>query len=281
VVTVYGLRTSDHLSAIIMQLVDGRSLDAVLRESSPLPLSVAGVVLSQAAAAIQHAHDHGIVHRDVKPANVLVDRSGRVIVSDFGIARREGSSQSTATGIILGTAAYLSPEQCRGQRADALSDQYAFGVMAYELIAGRLPFSGTVERLIRAHVNEQPPSLAQLRPDVPSQITSYVMRALEKDRAKRHPSLKDAERIFRSLVPDEAMATTELVRISLPQMLRAAAKSLTPRPQLRAVQPVETIDAPPTEETPVAPPVINKWRWAAVIAATAAAISAALFAIRR
>jgi len=130
-------------------------------------------------------------------------------------------------------------------------------------------------------VNEQPPPLAQLRPDLPAPITSYVMRALEKDQAKRHPSLKDAERVFRSLVPDEAMATTELVRISLPQMLRAAAKSLTPRPQLRAVQPVETIDTTPTEKTPVAPRTVNRWRWAAVIAATAAAISAAIFAIGR
>jgi serine/threonine-protein kinase len=226
VVTVFGLRTSERLSAIVMELIDGRSLDAVLRESSPLPLPVAGFVLSQTAAALQHAHEHGIVHRDVKPANVLLDRSGRAVVSDFGIARREGFSGSTASGLLLGTAAYMSPEQCVGQRADALSDQYSFGVMAYELLSGRLPFSGRVERLVWSHVHETAVPLGQLRPDLPFAVVSFVMRALEKDPARRHPSLKDAERTLRSLVPDEATATTELVRISLPKVVQAARAKL-------------------------------------------------------
>jgi serine/threonine-protein kinase len=224
VIPIYGLRNSSRLSAIIMQFVDGNSLDVVLRErgSSTLPLPLAGLILSQAAAGLDHAHARGVVHRDVKPANVLLDPAGQVVVSDFGIARRHGATSATASGVLLGSASYMSPEQCAGGRAEAASDQYAFGVMAFELLAGRRPFVGRTSELLGAHINVPPPRLSAFRPDLSPEIERFVMRMLEKDPAARHPNLRDAERFFRRLVPDASSATKELVHVSLRKPMEAS-----------------------------------------------------------
>ena len=224
VIPIYGLRNSPTISAIIMQFVDGNSLDVVLRErgSSTLPLPVAGLILSQVAAGLEHAHARGVVHRDVKPANVLLDPAGQVYVSDFGIARRYGGVSATGSGIILGTASYMSPEQCLGRRADAASDQYSFGVTAFEVLTGRRPFIGRSSDLLRAHINDPPPRLSKFRPDLSPEIESFVMRTLEKDPAARHANLREAERFFRRLVPDERSATTHLAQASLRQPMEAS-----------------------------------------------------------
>jgi serine/threonine-protein kinase len=216
VIPIYGLRNSPTVSAIIMQFVDGNSLDVVLRErGSTLPLPLSALILSQTAAGLEHAHSRGVVHRDVKPANVLLDPAGQVVVSDFGIARQYGATRATASGVLLGSASYMSPEQCAGGRAEAASDQYAFGVMAFELLAGRRPFVGRTSELLGAHINDPPPRLSAFRPDLSPEIESFVMRMLEKDPASRHPNLREAERFFRRLVPDESSATKQLVHVSL------------------------------------------------------------------
>ena len=227
VIPIYGLRNNATLSAITMQFVDGNSLDVVLRQrgSSPLPLDVAGLILSQVAAGLEHAHVRGVVHRDVKPANVLLGPAGQVVVSDFGIARRSDAATATASGILLGTASYMSPEQCLGRRAEAASDQYAFGVMAFELLAGRRPFTGRASDLLSAHINHPPPRLTEFRPDLSPEIESFVMRMLEKDPAARHPNLRDAERFFRRLVPDPSSATKELMHVSLRKPIEATPSS--------------------------------------------------------
>ena len=244
IIPIYAVRNSATISAIIMQFVDGNSLDVVLRErdASLLPLPLAGLILSQAAAGLEHAHTRGIVHRDVKPANVLLDPGGQVFVSDFGIARWDGGVSATGSGVMLGTASYMSPEQCRGQRADARSDQYALGVMAFEMLAGRRPFIGRVSDLFNAHINSPPPRLSGLRADVSPEIESFVMRMLEKDPALRHQSLRDAERFFRRLVADERSATTQLKQVSLRKPIgRARARDAV-------------TEAPATIMRPEAPP---------------------------
>jgi serine/threonine-protein kinase len=217
VIPIYGLRNSAALSAILMQYIDGNSLDVVLREraSSTLPLSVASLILSQAATGLEHAHTRGVVHRDVKPANVLLDPAGHVVVSDFGIARRFGGVSATESGVLIGTASYMSPEQCLGRRADAKSDQYAFGVMAFEVLAGRRPFLGRTSDVLSAHINKPPPRLSAFRPDLSPEIESFVMRMLEKDPAMRHSNLHDAARFFGRLVADRSSATSQLMHASL------------------------------------------------------------------
>ena len=267
VIPIYGVRNSPTISAIIMQFVDGNSLDVVLRErgSSTLPLPVAGLILSQVAAGLEHAHARGVVHRDVKPANVLLDPAGHVVVSDFGIARRYGGVSATASGIILGTASYMSPEQCLGRRAEAASDQYSFGVMAFELLTGRRPFTGRTSELLSAHINDPPPRLSEFRPDLSPEIESFVMRMLEKDPAARHPNLRDAERFFRRLVPDELSATTQLAHVSLRKPMEAVARraTLSSSRRRRSRIPSDATGAPRTSR-----------RWACVAAGVGVASGA-------
>jgi len=207
VVTVYGVRAGDDVQAIVMQFVEGRSLDTVLKGKPRLPIPVAALILAQAASGLQHAHDRGIIHRDVKPANVLLDHDGRAIVSDFGIARRDTAPRTTATGFVIGTWSYMSPEQRSALAVGPATDQYAFGVMAFEILTGDLPFKGTIQEVLMAHLESPPPSLRERRPEIPPAIEALVLRMLAKHPNDRYPSLRDAERAFRALVPDEGGTT--------------------------------------------------------------------------
>jgi serine/threonine protein kinase len=214
VVTVYSVRSGNGVHAIVMEFIEGRSLDAILRDRGQLPVPLAGMLLSQSAAGLQHAHDRGVIHRDVKPANVLIDHDGRAIVSDFGIARRESGPRLTDTGLVFGTWAYMSPEQRTGDTLTPATDQYALGVMAFELLAGRLPFEGTVAEVLRAHMTAPPPSLRSIRPDVPVALENLINRMLAKNPSERWPSLREAERTFGTLVPDEGQTTLQLASYS-------------------------------------------------------------------
>jgi tRNA A-37 threonylcarbamoyl transferase component Bud32 len=211
VVTVYGVRANETTQAIVMQFVEGRSLDTVIKgRTSRLPIPVAALILSQAASGLQHAHDRGIIHRDVKPANVLLDHDGRAIVSDFGIARRDTAPRTTATGFVIGTWSYMSPEQRQAQSVSGATDQYAFGVMAFEILTGELPFTGTVMEVLAKHLDEPVPSLRELRPEIPVAIEALVHRMMAKQPSDRFPSMRDAERAFKGLVPDEG-GTTQII----------------------------------------------------------------------
>ncbi|HEY9225542.1 MAG TPA: protein kinase, partial [Gemmatimonadaceae bacterium] len=214
VVSVYNVRTSGTLSAIVMQFVDGRSLDVALREYPLVALPVAGLILAQVAAALRHAHERGIVHRDVKAANVLLRHDGRAVVSDFGIARAESAERFTGTGVILGTVAYMAPEQCTMGTATPKSDQYSLGILAFELLCGRRPFRGSVAETLNAHVQSPVPSMTALRPELPEPVVSFVTRMLEKHPDARHTDLRDAEKVFRSLVADSHATSTVVAAMS-------------------------------------------------------------------
>ncbi|MDQ8165202.1 MAG: protein kinase [Gemmatimonadota bacterium] len=214
VVTVYSVRSRDGVDAIVMQFVEGRSLDAVLRDGRALPVPVAGMLLAQAAAGLQHAHDRGVIHRDVKPANVLIDADGRAIVSDFGIARRDHGPRTTETGLVVGTWAYMSPEQRTADALTPATDQYALGVMAFELLTGQLPYTGSPGEMLRAHMHDPPPSVRTLRPEVSPAVDALVQRMMAKLPGDRLSSLRDAERVFQSLVASEGKTTMQLAAFS-------------------------------------------------------------------
>ncbi len=192
IVTVYGVRSRGDAHAIVMQFVDGTSLDTIVAEQGALPPARAARMLSQVAAGLQHAHDRGVVHRDVKPANVLVDNQGNAYVSDFGIARRNDAAIVTKTGLVLGSWDYMSPEQRAGERVTAAADQYAFGVMAFEVLSGRLPFPGTPAQAIRGHMETPAPSLRAVVPELTPAMDALIARMLAKDPAGRWPSLSEA-----------------------------------------------------------------------------------------
>ena len=174
-----------------MELVDGRTLKQLVQERGPLDPTTAVNLTEQVLRALGYAHRRGIVHRDIKPQNVIVDGEGVAKVADFGIARA-ANSEMTETGAIVGTVQYLSPEQAQGQPVDRRSDLYSVGVVLYELLTGQVPFDGEAPVSIALkHVSERPVPPGQLRPGVPPALEAVVMRALEKDPARRFQSAEE------------------------------------------------------------------------------------------
>jgi len=182
----------DHgLAYIVMELVDGRTLRSLLDERGPLPVPQAVDITMQIADALGHAHHDGLVHRDIKPGNVLVEPNGRVKVTDFGIAKSSGSIDLTRDGAVMGTARYLAPEQLEGKAADARSDVYSLGVVLYEMLGGRTPFDGETEiATAMARLSQDPAPLRSVRGDVPSGLEHAVERALARDPAARFGSAR-------------------------------------------------------------------------------------------
>jgi len=174
---------------LVMELVNGEPLSMVLaRDGRLTPASTLDIV-GQVALALQAAHEGGVIHRDVKPGNILIRPDGVVKVTDFGIARVVDAAPVTQTGMVVGTAAYLSPEQASGRATTAASDIYSLGVVAYECLSGERPFrADSAVGVAMAHATATPPALPK---DVPSLVSDFVMRAMEKDPVRRHPSAGD------------------------------------------------------------------------------------------
>ena len=183
ITTVFDYGEDDHLSYLVMELVQGLPLSAIIRDQGALQPETVRSILGQAALALGTAHEAGVVHRDVKPANILVREDGMVKLTDFGIARAIDAIGHTRVGEMLGTPNYISPEQAVGQQATGASDLYALGVVAHEMFTGKRPFDrGTPIATAMSHVNEPPPPLAD---DVPADLRVVVEALLEKDPANR------------------------------------------------------------------------------------------------
>jgi serine/threonine-protein kinase len=188
IVSIYDRGDWDATSYIAMELVDGRTLKELIQQRGPLPPAIAVELAIEVLKALRYAHRRGIVHRDIKPQNVLLDEEGQAKVADFGIARAE-TSQMTETGTIVGTVQYISPEQAQGRPVSPRSDLYSVGVVLYELLTGRVPFDGEAPVSIALkQVSEPPIPPSQLRPGIPPALEAVVMRALEKDPARRFAS---------------------------------------------------------------------------------------------
>jgi len=192
IVSIYGVRQIGDLHFFVMQFVPGRTLEGVLRDVGALPIPVVRAWLFQIGSALGYAHRRGVIHRDIKPGNILLNADGEAIVTDFGIAKVAESPNQTQTGTVVGTPVYMSPEQCYARELTGASDQYSLGVVAYEMLVGRPPFSGSSFALMRSHTDTPPPGLRELRPDVPPAMEAAVMRMLAKTPEERFPSLADA-----------------------------------------------------------------------------------------
>ncbi|HEX5072358.1 MAG TPA: Ig-like domain-containing protein [Gemmatimonadaceae bacterium] len=192
IIGVHSVRTLDDLHLFVMQYVPGRSLDRVIHEWGRLSLASTGAVLYHVGAALDYAHRRGVVHRDVKPGNILLDADGDPIVTDFGIAKVTEAPGYTLVGTVLGTPTYMSPEQCMALEVGPPSDQYALGVVAYQMLAGHPPFTGDPMAVMRAHTSEAPPPLRAVRPDVPEHVEGAIMRMLAKKPEDRFPDLAAA-----------------------------------------------------------------------------------------
>ncbi len=192
IVTVIDRGEQDGRQFIVFEYVDGETLKELIERRGPLPVRQALELILQVARALGFAHERGLVHRDVKPQNVLLDDGGRAKVTDFGIARSIDLTSVTETGTVLGSSDYIAPEQASGDPVDAQSDIYSLGVVVYELLTGQIPFPADnfVAAALR-HVNEPPPSVLERRPDVPLRLVATAERMLAKDPADRFASMAD------------------------------------------------------------------------------------------
>jgi serine/threonine-protein kinase len=188
IVPVYRADEVDDIAFFVMGLVEGESLGDRIRARAPLPASEAVPILADVARALAYAHGRGVVHRDVKPENILIDaETGRAMVTDFGIARLADASPLTATGQVLGTVHFMSPEQVSGEAIDGRSDLYSLGVVGYYALSGRLPFdSENASAVLVAHVTRPPPPLSTVAPMVSAEIASVIDCCLAKEAGGRH-----------------------------------------------------------------------------------------------
>ena len=231
IVGVYDTGADGDIQYIVMEFVEGRTLAEFLGAGKRVSPVQAVELTQKIATALGLAHAQGIVHRDIKPANVMVTRDGAVKVMDFGIARLQSAETAPQTSSVLGTPTYLSPEQAQGQQVDARSDLYSLGVVLYELLTGRPPFTGDSPVAIAyKQVNEAPVPPSELNLDVPPRLDSVVMKALAKNPANRYPSAEafvaDLERVRQGqdveatpLMPAGAEATQVIARPQATQVL--------------------------------------------------------------
>ena len=255
----FGSEEASGRQYIVMEFVDGPSCADILRELRRVEPDDAVSILTQACRGLDYAHRHGVVHRDVKPGNLLRGRDdGQVKLADFGIAKATEDSDMTKVGSVLGTAAYLSPEQARGEPAGPASDLYALGVVSYQLLAGRLPFeAASLTDLARQQEQTVPQPLHEVDPEIPRPLSLVVTRALARDPADRFENAATMERALvasmRGIAPDPTAATRAADATDATRKLDRTAVT-TPLARTRATAPrkrrMEPLAEPPRRAQP-------------------------------
>jgi len=260
IIPIYAVRDRYPLLFFAMKFIAGQSLDPILKIAGGLPVPMVQTILSQAGSALGYAHRRGVIHRDVKPANVMIDDEGWVVVTDFGIAKVSSATGLTVTGVTVGTPAYMSPEQCLGKEVTGASDQYSLGIVAYEMLTGAPPFSAdSAMAVMFAQFQETPKPILDSRPDCPPRLAEVVMRMLEKEPEKRWPTIDDAvAAIGASPLPHDDPTRKQLIAMAVSsenaRLTKRISTPTSPAPAVRrsgrATVPGEVLaDA----QTPVAP----------------------------
>lgn len=204
IVSIYDVGEENDLYYIVMEYVDGQTLKQYILQNSPIPTETALEIMQQLTSAISHAHQNDIVHRDIKPHNILLDKNGNVKVTDFGIAMALSATSITQTNSVLGSVHYLSPEQARGGMANKKSDIYSLGIVMFEMLTGRLPFSGeSAVSIALKHLQSETPSLKRWNSSIPQSVENVVLKATAKDPFHRYESVDEMEEDIRTaLDPD-------------------------------------------------------------------------------
>lgn len=215
IVSLYDYGTDESSNFIVMEFIDGKSLGDVIKEEGPLLPERAAEIAGDVAKALERAHTAGLVHRDVKPNNIMLTSTGQTKVTDFGIVRAlggEAEQQMTQTGMVIGTAAYLSPEQAQGNAVDARSDVYSLGCVLYEMLTGQAPFTGDTPLAIAyKHVREDPQPPSALNPDVPPSLDAITMKALAKNADNRFANAAEMREDLDRFLSGQKVTATPLL----------------------------------------------------------------------
>ena len=214
IVSLYDFGNDDAAYFIVMEMIDGRGLEVVISEDGPLLPERAAEIAADVARALERAHTAGLVHRDIKPSNIMITSYGQTKVTDFGIARAlgDGEQTMTQTGMVIGTASYLSPEQAQGNPVDARSDVYALGCVLYEMLTGRAPFQGdTPLSIAYKHVREDAEKPSTVNPDVPEALDAITMKALAKNPDNRYQTAREMQDDLQRFISGQEVHATPLL----------------------------------------------------------------------
>jgi serine/threonine protein kinase len=246
IVSVHSVRQAEGLHFFVMRYIQGRSLEQVIEEAGRLPISIVRSILCQVGSALTYAHRSRVVHRDIKPANILIDEDGNAVVTDFGIAKAAESPTQTHSGALVGTPAYMSPEQVRGAEVSGASDQYALGAVAYQMITGVAPFTGSTITVMQAQLQEPPRPIRELSEDCPPELEAAIIRMLAKDPEERWPSMAEAK-VALGAVPltEDDPLRAELIRLAATGLGSSLSGMPTPMSPAPRTRPSASLHTPP------------------------------------
>jgi serine/threonine protein kinase/CheY-like chemotaxis protein len=197
---LFDLQEDDGILYIAMEYVPGEDLDSLIRRRGPLPVDQAISITEQVAEGLVEAHRLGVIHRDLKPKNIMIDHDGNPKIMDFGIARSQRGDRITQTGTVIGTPEYMAPEQLEGEAVDGRADLYALGIVLYEMLTGQVPFEGKTFLIVALkQKTESPRNPQEINPQIPEALCRLILRCLEKDRTARFPDVGEVLRLLRQL----------------------------------------------------------------------------------
>jgi serine/threonine protein kinase len=256
VIPIYTVKSNSGLHYFVMKHIQGGSLDIVLKNEGPFSFGLVRTILTQVSSALAYAHRRGIVHRDIKPGNIMLDDDGYAVVMDFGIAKVRDVAALTASGAMVGTPFYMSPEQFGGGAIDGRSDQYSLGVVAFELLTGKRPFKGdSIAEVLRGHLIDKAPDVRTVRLDCPTGLATLINRMLSKSATDRFPSmdavctqLESMPRMDADKMREKIAAFARTASLSSPQINQPV--SPTPLSRTSSV----SLEKPATEDSPLRAP---------------------------
>ncbi|ESU33092.1 hypothetical protein G3A_08590 [Bacillus sp. 17376] len=266
IVSIYDVGEEDGLYYIVMEYVDGQTLKQYIQQHAPVPVEEALDIMKQLTSAISDAHHNHIVHRDIKPHNILIDSSGTVKITDFGIAMALSATSITQTNSVLGSVHYLSPEQARGGMANKKSDIYSIGIVMFELLTGRLPFSGeSAVSIALKHLQSETPSLKRWNPQIPQSVENIVLKATAKDPFHRYDNVDEMEADLRTALDSRRLNEGKFVIPEDDEATKAIPIITNDRPYHTLDETIVRKDAPASQEPNGKPEKKKKKKWPIIL----------------